>query len=392
MPKRMLDDAMLSSESLGKCSPRAQDAFPRFILLADDFGCFDANPRVLVGKGWPLRDDVDEHDVRSWLEEYVSAGMAVLWTEKERRWCFLTGWFGPHGQRRRVEYDPKTVAGQKGSKRRTPAPPADLVEAVEAGLRRDHDGKPPGTDREDEFPAREVAQENINESVPAREIQIPAAEPPISREVPAHAVAVPVAVAVPQKQALALVEYHPVGGVTQIPTLAEHLAERYPALMRLVAALDAAGLGRSLPRAPTTRGALNQLVERHGVDALVADVAQVPEGKHLGWLAARWADPAFRPPRPSSPPAPSTSGCPEWDQVLAGLRDVFAAQGRGDAAGSVARIFAGARPERVNGSIRLSGLSGLAMDYLADVDRIAQEGQGLHVEAVKVLETGGGNE
>jgi hypothetical protein len=162
MPKRLLDDTLLTSPSLAKCSPRAQDAFPRFILLADDFGCFEASPRVLVGKGWPYRKDVKERDVWSWLEEYVGAGMAVLWTEKERRWCYLTGWNGPHGQRKRVEYDPTTVAGQKGSKRRTPVPPPDLVDAVLAGERRVHDGKPPGCDRED-------GDEIFGDFTPARE-------------------------------------------------------------------------------------------------------------------------------------------------------------------------------------------------------------------------------
>lgn len=165
MPKRMLDDSFLSSPSLAKCSPRAQDAFPRFILLADDFGCFEAFPRVLVAKGWPYRTDVSEADVRGWLEEYVGAGMAVLWTEAERRFCYLTGWNGPHGQRKRSEYDsaaPKGTPGAHGSKRRTPPPPPDLVAAVLAGYRREVDGKPAGTDRED-------GEEIASNSPPARE-------------------------------------------------------------------------------------------------------------------------------------------------------------------------------------------------------------------------------
>lgn len=189
MPKRMLDDTLLSSPSLARCSPRAQDAFPRLILLMDDFGCAEANPRVLLGRGWPLRDDVSERDVWGWLEEYVAAGMACLWTANERRWVHLTGWFGPHGQKRRDEYGPTKP---HGSKRKTPTPPADLVAAVVAGARRDHDGKPPGIDREGE-------PENTNDSVPARETAGNPAETgretQVSREFPAPAV--PVAVAVP---------------------------------------------------------------------------------------------------------------------------------------------------------------------------------------------------
>jgi hypothetical protein len=167
MPKRLIDDSFLSSPSLAKCSPRAQDAFPRFILVADDFGCFEAIPRVLVAKAWPYRSDVSEADVKGWLEEYVAAGMAVLWTEAERRFCYLTGWNGPHGQRKRAEYDPmapKGTPGAHGSKRRTPAPPPELVAAVLAGYRRAVDGKPAGTDRED-------SEEIASGSLPGRELR-----------------------------------------------------------------------------------------------------------------------------------------------------------------------------------------------------------------------------
>ncbi len=58
MPKRMLDDSLLNSPSIAVLSPRAQDAVPRFILLADDFGCFELHPRTLLAKGWPDREEV----------------------------------------------------------------------------------------------------------------------------------------------------------------------------------------------------------------------------------------------------------------------------------------------------------------------------------------------
>jgi hypothetical protein len=121
MPKRMLDDSLLTSPSVAACSPYAQDAFPRLILIADDFGCFDANPRVIVGKAWPLRPDVSEASVAGWLDEYEAAGMLQRWDEGGRTWGFLTGWFGPHGQRDRGEYD--AASNPRGSRRKTPKPP-----------------------------------------------------------------------------------------------------------------------------------------------------------------------------------------------------------------------------------------------------------------------------
>lgn len=121
MPKRLLDDSILTSPSIAAMSPAAQDAFPRFILLADDFGCFDANARVLLGKGWPLREDVTERKVAGWITELERAGMLFVWDEGGRRYGYLTGWHGEHGQKWRAEYDRET--NPKGSKRRTPRPP-----------------------------------------------------------------------------------------------------------------------------------------------------------------------------------------------------------------------------------------------------------------------------
>src|SRR5512146_3002246 len=107
MPKRTLDDSLLTSPSLASCSPRAQDAFPRLILLADDFGCFDANPRVLLGRGWSLRPDVTVEEIAAWLEEYRTAKpgpMLQVWEDGGRTYGFLLGWTGRHGQRPRPEY------------------------------------------------------------------------------------------------------------------------------------------------------------------------------------------------------------------------------------------------------------------------------------------------
>lgn len=150
MPKRLLDSSLFGSPSLGACSPRAQDAFPRFILLADDFGCFHANPRVLLGQGWPLRSDVSEDDLRAWIGEYIAAGMLRAWEAEGRVYAFLTGWNGRHGQRERKEYDPETA--KHGSKRRTPRPPDGDCNYLKTLPAREIGGNVAGTSRELEIP------------------------------------------------------------------------------------------------------------------------------------------------------------------------------------------------------------------------------------------------
>jgi len=126
MPKRLIDDSMLSSPSLARLSPSAQDAWVRFILMADDFGCLEGNPRILVGRGWPLRPEVTPEIVQGWIDEYIAHEMMEAWTEFDRHWLFLPGWYGPHGQRIRGEYDAQR--NRHGSKRRTPVPPSQRTE------------------------------------------------------------------------------------------------------------------------------------------------------------------------------------------------------------------------------------------------------------------------
>lgn len=133
MPTRILRDRLLTSPSLAKCSPRAQDAFPRFLLLADDFGCFDTNARVLIGAGWPLRDDVLEADIESWLADYEANGMLLRWLDGDRIYGVFTGWDGPNGQRRREEYSETT---KKGSRRKTPRPPPNPADFLPASFPR----------------------------------------------------------------------------------------------------------------------------------------------------------------------------------------------------------------------------------------------------------------
>lgn len=203
MPKRILDDSFLDSRSMEVLSPRAQDAFPRFILLADDFGCFEVNVVKLRAIGWSRRPDVSDEDVAAWITEYAErqavdpetgkklAPVLMLWTHVGRRYAHLTGWSGPHGQKKRDEYGP---GKPHGSKRHTPAPPADLLAAVLAGEVRAVDGKPPGTDRET---TGNPESENASNSVPARELtgKLPGNDREIAGKRTFPAPAVPVAVA-----------------------------------------------------------------------------------------------------------------------------------------------------------------------------------------------------
>lgn len=287
MPKRMLDDSLLSSPSMARCSPAAQDAFPRFILLADDFGCFELVDRALVARGWPHRPEVTDALAFGWLEEYVHAGMAVLWEVNERRYCYLTGWDGEHGQRRRAEYDPNAPVGtpaRHGSKRRTPRPPQDLVEAVKSGLRRDRDGLPPGLAAGSPISrpgnGGNAAGSIPNDFTPAREMAGNGGNSRETRE-PAAPVPDPVQVPVPG----------PAERVGRLALVDDGLME---VARRLGTALKKGrplGVGKDFARVATSFG---RWIETVGVEAVVAECLRLAEERgeepsNLSWWPG-WLD------------------------------------------------------------------------------------------------------
>lgn len=112
MPTRLIHESLCTSESIARCSPQAQDAFPRMILYADNFGVFQIHPAVMKGRLWPLRGDVTPDDIEQWLKEYEQQRMLKTWEQDGKRYGHFVGW--PKFQRLRPEY-----------KRTHPEPPGD---------------------------------------------------------------------------------------------------------------------------------------------------------------------------------------------------------------------------------------------------------------------------
>ena len=92
MPTRLLHESFCVSDSIATCSPKAQDAFPRFLLLADNFGVFKVILEALRGRGWPRRPEVRLRDIAGWLIEYVDADMVQLYTCKGQLYAYFLGW------------------------------------------------------------------------------------------------------------------------------------------------------------------------------------------------------------------------------------------------------------------------------------------------------------
>ncbi len=324
MPKRMIDSSFLDSPSMEVLTPGAQDAFPRFILMADDFGCFEVNADRLRANGWSKRPDVTMAHVEAWLWEYGTRHapgcppVAMFWEQLGRRFCYLTGWFGEKGQRKRAVYDGTTVEGRKGSKRRTPEPPPELLASVLRGDVR-ADGFPPGN--LDFPPGNAAGNENgkPNNSVPARENEVPArvcGVPANSRGFPAPAVPV----ADEYADAIAGEGTAPPTPIRRagLPLKSEARDSQFPLTASLIASLALLGVKVGHPDKHGDSAAVEANCARDGVETIASRVAvayRLRPKSTLGWFLDDMAAPKTRsrPRDERAPAAPST----DWTDTRA---------------------------------------------------------------------------
>ena len=83
MPNRILRD-WTDSESINAISPQAEVFFVRLVMKVDDFGRFQANPRLLSSLLFPLKSSVRDTDSTRWLAECEKSGLLAVYEVKGR--------------------------------------------------------------------------------------------------------------------------------------------------------------------------------------------------------------------------------------------------------------------------------------------------------------------
>ena len=91
MPNRILKESITTSENLNSVSPFDEMFFLHLIVGCDDYGRFDARPRIIAGLLFPLRALTDEQVSES-LEHLAGAGLITLYTVQGRRYLCLNSW------------------------------------------------------------------------------------------------------------------------------------------------------------------------------------------------------------------------------------------------------------------------------------------------------------
>lgn len=119
---RILKDTIWTSRSLAELDDFTQDQFPRWLLMADDWGCFDVDPDVIKGLVYPKRPKVTVKIIEKVRTELYDSGHLFCWSEGDHVWGYWVSW-GNHNYCSSGAVDDE---GNRAKRRRkTPEPPPE---------------------------------------------------------------------------------------------------------------------------------------------------------------------------------------------------------------------------------------------------------------------------
>jgi len=123
MSNKVIYDSIWTSPSLAKLKPYYQDQWPRWLLMQDDWGCFNADPDVIKGTIYPKRPEMTIKKVLEVRDIFSNSGHLFVWVDSEgREW----GYFPKSGH-----YSGSCSYANNGTRtkhrRKTPEPPPDSL-------------------------------------------------------------------------------------------------------------------------------------------------------------------------------------------------------------------------------------------------------------------------
>ena len=91
MPNRFIKETICTSDSIDMLSPFEEVFFYRLLVNCDDFGRFDARPKVLSARLFPLRETAIP-DIESALQALVRAGLIILYEAEGKPYLQVCTW------------------------------------------------------------------------------------------------------------------------------------------------------------------------------------------------------------------------------------------------------------------------------------------------------------
>ena len=93
MPSRILSDSILTSETLNELCPEQECLWFRILVSADDYGCMDARPIVVLARCYPLRvTDLTPEQVDAWLHDLAKVGLITMYEVDGKAYLQVGKW------------------------------------------------------------------------------------------------------------------------------------------------------------------------------------------------------------------------------------------------------------------------------------------------------------
>lgn len=101
MPNRIIKETSLNSASLDALSAEAERLFYRLMLKADDYGCFEARPLVVLSNCFPLKVlEITDDQMESWLSELEQQDIIERYEVDGRPYLHFVHWEKHNGRPR----------------------------------------------------------------------------------------------------------------------------------------------------------------------------------------------------------------------------------------------------------------------------------------------------
>jgi len=124
MSNRVIKDSIWTSPTLAKLPNYIQDQWPRWLLMADDWGCFNADPQIIKGLIYPKRNESINKIIKI-KNAFKEAGLLFIWNNSEREWGLFVSWNNHQFcNASGVNNDGKYTK----HRRKTPIPPQSLLD------------------------------------------------------------------------------------------------------------------------------------------------------------------------------------------------------------------------------------------------------------------------
>lgn len=91
MPNRIIKESICTSDEIDSLTPEQEVFFYRLMVNCDDFGLFDARPKIVASKCYPLKS-IDIKRIQSMLDALCSLGLVSLYEVEGRPYLSLVKW------------------------------------------------------------------------------------------------------------------------------------------------------------------------------------------------------------------------------------------------------------------------------------------------------------